>query len=161
MHTQYKLMSVFLLLAANAVVADEAADLDTARAEVDAAVTAMLTAYAANDPEAYFSHFGEEFTLLNSRGGVQSAAEYRERWSATIAKGGGVVSMDPNFPRSIRLSDDGNTAVVIVSAMPASYRFPDDAGNFSEASYKWFDTLVWMKRGGEWKLVHYHFNDAT
>ena len=161
MHARYRLISVFIVFAANAAIAGETADVDAARAEVDAAVTAMLTAYAANDAEAYFSHFRDDAVLLNSSGGVQPAAEYRERWTATIAKGGGVVSLDPKYPRSIRLSDDGNTAVVIVSAMPASYRFPDDAGNFSEASYKWVDTLVWMKTDGDWKLVHYHYNDAT
>ncbi len=141
-----------------APVVDKAA----ARAEVDAAVTGMYRAYAANDAEGYFDYFAGDAMMLTMQGVEEPATEYREQWSGIIAAGGGVVEYDPDFPRSIRLSDDAKTAVVSVAGIPASYRFPDasNPGEFNPASYKWAETLVWTIINGNWKLVHFHYADV-
>ncbi|MDE0755135.1 MAG: nuclear transport factor 2 family protein [Woeseiaceae bacterium] len=139
------------------------ADTEAARAQVDTAVTAMYQAYADNDTETYFSFFADDAMMLTDGGAEQPATEYEESWSSLIAAGGGVVSYDPNFPRSIRVSDDGKTAVVLVAGVPASYRFPDDseAGKFNDASNVWAETIVWTENDGDWKLVHFHYHDVS
>lgn len=149
-------------LAAGAAFAGDV-DKAAARAEVDATLTAMYQAYAANDAKSYFSYFADDAVMLTSAGKEQPASEYEKSWSSTIAAGGGVVSYDPDFPRSIRVSDDGNTAIVLVAGVPASYRFPDGSapGKFNDASYAWAETIVWTKTNGTWKLVHFHYADVS
>jgi ketosteroid isomerase-like protein len=122
----------------------------------------MIQAYADNDVEAYFGFFADDAMMLTNQGVHKPASQYHEEWSSLIAAGGGVVSIDPNFPRSIRIGDDGKTAIVSIASIPASYRFPDgsDAGKFNNASYKWAETIVWTKNDGNWKLVHFHFHDV-
>ena len=146
-------------------IAASAGDVDkaAAKAEVDAAVTAMYQAYAKNDAKGYFSFFADDAVMLTSSGQEQPASEYEESWSATIAAGGGVTEYDPKFPRSIRISDSGDMAVVLVAGVPASYKFPDasEAGKFNDASYAWAETLVWTKKNGSWKLVHFQYADVS
>ena len=143
----------------NAPVVDKAA----ARAEVDAAVTALFQAYVANDVEAYFDFFADDAVMLTNQGREKPATQYHEEWTSLIGKGGGVASMDAKFPRSIRISDDAKTAIVLIASMPASYRFPDESvdGDFTTASYLWAETIVWTKTDGNWKLVHFHYHDAS
>ena len=155
------LFSMSCLVAGTAIAGD--VDKAAARAEVDATLTAMYQAYAANDAKAYFSYFADDAVMLTSAGKEQPASEYEESWSSTIAAGGGVVSYDPNYPRSIRVSDDGNTAIVLVAGVPASYKFPDgsEPGKFNDASYVWAETIVWTKTNGNWKLVHFQYADVS
>ena len=164
MHAWFRTRSILtMMLAVLVATTATAADTDKARAEVDAAVTAMFTAYVANDPETYFSFFADDAMMLTN-GGVESpASQYEEEWTKTIAAGGGVVSMDAKYPRSIRISDDGKMALVSIASMPASYKFPSDTaeGGFADASYKWCESLVWTRSGDDWKLVHFHYHDAS
>ena len=155
------LFTVSSLVAGTAFAGD--VDKAAAKAEVDAAVTGMYQAYAENDAKGYFSFFADDAVMLTSAGKEQPASEYEESWSGIIAAGGGVVSYDPKFPRSIRISDDGMTAVVLVAGVPATYKFPDgsEPGKFNDASYKWAETLVWTKNNGNWKLVHFHYADVS
>lgn len=155
------LLSVTGLLAGTVFAGD--VDKAAARAEVDAALTAMYQAYADNDAEGYFSFFADDAVMLTSAGKEQPASEYEESWSSIIAAGGGVVSYDPKFPRSIRVSDDGKTAIVLVAGVPATYKFPDgsEPGKFNDASYVWAETLVWTKTNGNWKLVHFQYADVS
>jgi ketosteroid isomerase-like protein len=169
MNVWYRAVSIVIfsvtgLVACSAPVGDApVVDKAAAHAEVDAAVTALYQAYAANDAEAYFDFFAVDAMMLTNQGREQPATQYREQWSSIIAAGGGVVSYDPNFPRSIRLSEDAKTAIVSVASIPASYRFPDasNPGEFNAASYKWAETLVWSNIDGTWKLVHFHYHDAS
>lgn len=137
-------------------------DLTAARAEVETAVTGMLGAYGANDVEAYFGYFADDATLMTNGGSIQPVSDYHESWTRLIGGGGGVVSVDMNAPRTIRMTADGTAAVVLTEALAASYRFPDgeNEGEFVVSDSVWTTSITWSKVGGAWQLMHYHYHDA-
>ena len=135
---------------------------DKLYAEVDAAAEGALQAYADNDVEAYFDFFADDATVLTSGGEKQMVVQYYESWKQLIGSGGGVSSLDADAPRTIRLSEDANTAVVFYPAAEVSYLFPDgsDSGEFSPMTYVWAETWVWSKINGTWKIIHLHYHSV-
>ena len=139
-----------------------AVDLIAARAEVEAAVSGMLEAYGSNDVEAYFGYFADDATLMTSGGSIQPVSDYHASWTQLIGGGGGVVSVDVNAPRTIRMTADGSAAVVLTESLPASYHFPDgdNEGEFIRSDSVWTTSITWSRVDGAWKLMHYHYHDA-
>ncbi len=125
-----------------------------AEAEVYAAVEAFNDAYATNDVEGYFGHYTDDATLY-FYGARQIVAVYHEQWSVMVDAGGAVEKND--------LSD------VKVQVMPgdevavATY-FVDNAKRSPEgetAVVRAFETGVWQKIEGEWKIVSLHFTEIA
>lgn len=145
--------------AGDAPAVDEAA----AMQDVDAAVTGMLQAYAANDVETYFAFFADDATLMTNGGRIQPVAEYHDGWAKLIGGGGGVVSVDADAPRTVRLAENGKTAIVLTEGIPATYRFPDPSndGEFNTVDNVWTESVVWSNFDGTWKIEHFHYHDAT
>lgn len=106
--------------------------------------------YAANDLPKYFSYYAEDSVLIfyNKR---TSLADYRKLWSKAI-------KTEP--VESVKLSD------VVLRVMPsadiaiASYqidvgtRHPDNKITVEHA----FETDVWLKSGGTWKVTHTQYS---
>lgn len=163
MNICFRMFLIIMLSVAG--IASIAAEGDEAaiRAEVDSAVTALNEAYGANDLERYFSFFADDVILVESNGREQTKAGYCAEWKGLIGAGGGVAAIDVNFPRSIRLSADANTAVVHQLSFPVSYRFLDssDTGGLVNTTIVWAITDVWSKIDGTWKVVHSHFHAPT
>jgi len=134
-----------------------------ARDEVNLAVTASGEAYLDNDPDRYFSFFADDAVIVNSDGQEQTIDEIYTDWKGQIASGGGVSNIDVNHPRSIRLSADGNTAVVHQLSVPISYRVPDEsvAGGFISTTTQYAITDVWERIDGSWKIVHEHYHESA
>ena len=132
-------------------------------AEVDAAAEASLQAYAANEVEAYFEFFTDDATISTSGGEKQIVTQYYESWKQLISSGGGVSSLDADAARTIRLSEDGNSAVVLYPAAEVSYLFPDgsNSGEFSPSTSVWAETWVWSKINGAWKIIHLHYHSVA
>jgi ketosteroid isomerase-like protein len=134
---------------------------DDIAAAVDAAESAFNQAYADNDIETYFSFYADDATLMTTDGQLQPVQVYYDEWKALINAGGGVVEVDPNHPRTIRVIDD-NTVIVLFNDFPGTYRYPTDtAGAFTTVTNVWTETDVWSRIDGEWKVVHIHFHDAV
>ncbi len=124
----------------------------SAEAEVNAAVEAFNVAYATNDIEGYFGHYADD-AMVYFFGARQDMAVYHKEWSAMVDAGGAVEKNEP--------SD------VIVQVMPsdevavASYfvhnatRSPEGETTVSKA----FESDVWQKIEGEWKVVSLHYTE--
>ena len=153
---------IMLSIAGIAVVAAED-DKAAVRAEVDSAATALNEAYGANDVERYFSFFADDAILVTSDGQEQSVDEYYAEWKSLIVAGGGVSDIDVDFPRSIRLTADANTAVVHQLSWPISYRLlgGSDTSGFVNTTIVYAITDVWSKIDGTWKVVHTHYHEPA
>lgn len=128
---------------------------------IDAAETAFNQAYADNDLETYFSFYADDATLMTSDGKQQTVKQYYDEWRALIEAGGGVIEADARHPRTIRVIGD-HTAIVMFNDFPGTYRYPTDTpGEFVTVTSVWTETDVWSLVGGEWKIVHVHYHDAT
>jgi ketosteroid isomerase-like protein len=107
-------------------------------------------AYAANDLPKYFGYYADDAGLIfyNKR---TSLADYRKEWTESIRK-------EPI--ESVKLSDvvirvapSGDTAI-------ASYQIDvrtRHAGGKSTDEHA-FETDVWFKHGGSWKIAHVHYS---
>lgn len=124
----------------------------SAEMEVRAAVASFNGAYLKNDVDKYFGHYVEDATLF-FLGARQSVAAYHEEWQAMIAGGGGVEENDLEDVR-VQVLPGGEAAV-------ATY-FIDYAIRSAEGtseSGRAFETDVWQKIGGAWKVVSLHFTE--
>ena len=124
----------------------------SAEAEVHAALKAFNVAYATNDVEGYFSHYADD-AMVYFFGARQDMAAYHKEWSAMVDAGGAV--------QVNRASD------IIVQVMPsdevavASY-FVDNETRSPEGETtvaKAFESEVWQKVEGEWKIVSLHYTE--
>ncbi|MDX1499312.1 MAG: nuclear transport factor 2 family protein [Woeseiaceae bacterium] len=139
----------FILLAALAVpvLAAEPADL---AAEVRAAVQAFNDAYANNAVEAYFDHYADGASLF-FYGERHDVSAYHDEWAEMITAGGGVVK---NELSDVRIQVLPGDAVAIASYfVDYALRTPD--GEVAES--KGFESEVWQKIDGEWKVVSLHY----
>lgn len=127
---------------------------NSAEAKVNAAVHAFNVAYATNDVEGYFDYYTDDATLYFF-GARQIVADYHEEWSTMVDAGGAVEKND--------ISD------VQVQVMPgdevavATY-FVDNATRSPEGQTtvaKAFESDVWQKIAGEWKIVSLHYTEIA
>lgn len=124
----------------------------SAKAEVTDAVEAFNSAYVNGEVEAYFDYYAEDASVY-FYGARQDLDEYEAEWSAMVAAGGRVEKNELSDVR-VQVMPCGNLAI-------ASYfvdyrlRTPDDEVSASRA----FESEVWQKIDGEWKLVHLHYSE--
>jgi ketosteroid isomerase-like protein len=126
----------------------------SAEAEVYAAINAFNDAYATNDVEGYFGHYTDDATLYFS-GARQKVADYHEEWTALVDAGGGVEKNDESDVR-VQLMPGGETAVATYFIDNAS-RSPEGETSVTKA----FETAVWQKIDGEWKIVSLHYTEIA
>jgi len=139
------------LFAAMACLAAMAAHHESVDAEIQAAIDGFNEAYATNDAAAYFDYYADGATVFFS-GDRQDMAAYEEDWYALIDAGDGVLVND--------LSD------TIIQVMPGktvaiSTYFVDNRSRFDGevVDIRAFETDVWNKIDGEWKVVSLHYTE--
>ncbi len=111
-------------------------------------------AYERNELDAYFSYFADDVTMWFESGRV-NLADYKKDWYALIKAGGGVEKNALSDVR-VQVSPTGETAI-------ATYRLDvltrqADGKKTKEQAY---ETDVWFKRDGKWKLAHAHYNSKV
>jgi len=138
--------TLFLLLSTGGTV-----QAPSTASEIEKLVVAFNQAYERNDLEQYFSYYADDVTQWFESGRV-SLADYKKDWYALIAAGGGV---EKNAISDIRVqvSPGGDTAVAtyvldVVTRQAGGKKTKEQA----------YETDVWFKRDGKWKIVHLHYN---
>jgi ketosteroid isomerase-like protein len=124
---------------------------DATENEVRDLVVAFNDAYARNDLETYFDYYDENATQWWESGRV-SVADYKKQWYALIEGGGGVEKNELSDIR-VQVGPSGDTAV-------ATYRVDvvTRATDGTRSNESAWETDVWFRRGGRWKVVHLHYN---
>jgi ketosteroid isomerase-like protein len=136
-------------LATNAAAADATVEHEIAQLE-----KAVNDAYAANDLDKYFSYYAEDLVAIfyNER---WNYARYHEDWPKYIKAGNKVVAVKLS-DMIVRVSPAGDTAV-------ASYRM-DLRNRHADGKVideQGFETDVWTKRQGAWKITHAQYSLAV
>ncbi len=123
----------------------------TTASEIEKLVVAFNHAYERNDLDEYFSYYADDVTQWFDSGRVE-LADYKKDWYALIQGGGGV---EKNALSDIRvqLSPGGDAAVAtyvldVVTRQVGGKKTKERA----------FETDVWYKRDGKWKIAHIHYN---
>jgi len=145
----YKILTLFAAaLISFSAVADEHSAVE---AEVRDTVNAFNQAYADNDVEHYFSYFARDADMYWS-GARQTVSGYQEEWVATIDAGGAVEKLGVS-DLQVRMLPGGHAAI---ASFFIDYRMHTPDGEVVEEQA--FETEVWQKIDGAWKLVGLHNN---
>lgn len=120
--------------------------------EVKAAMTAFNDAYESGDYETYFSYYTEDATLFFF-GERQKVSDYYDSWKATVESGFRYEKYELSDVRVQALGDGG--AAVTTYFVDLRSRSAD--GEVAEA--KAFESEVWEKIDGEWKVVSLHYTE--
>ena len=123
-----------------------------AEAEVRDAVTAVNAAYAGNRVDDYFSFYADDAAVF-FYGARQDVAAYYAEWQEMMAAGAGVEKNELSDLR-IQVMPGGDVAVATYFV---DYRFRAPEGDVSEA--RAFESEVWHKTDGAWKLVNLHYSE--
>lgn len=121
-------------------------------AEVRDAVKAFNGAYASNDVEGYFNHYADD-AMLYFFGARQDVSVYHEEWAAMVDAGGAVEKNELSDIR-VQVLPGGNAAV---ASYFIDYRLRTPDGEVSGA--KAFESDVWQKIDGAWKVVSLHYTE--
>jgi ketosteroid isomerase-like protein len=144
---------VLISLAASMIVFPVAAQQSSSlAAEVLSAVEAFNGAYAGNRVDEYFGYYADDAGVY-FYGARQSVSAYHEEWAATIAAGGGVEKNELSDVR-VRVLPGGDAAV---ASYFVDYQMRAPDGSLSTA--KAFESDVWQKIDGEWKIVSLHYSE--
>ena len=125
---------------------------DAENAELHAAIKAFDHAYANNDVEKYFSFYADDATAYFGDARVDIAA-YHEMWIGLMEAGGGV-ELNEMSDLQVQVMPSGAVAVV-TSFIDNRTRSPDGTKTTSKA----FETDVWQKVDGEWKIISLHYSE--
>jgi len=107
-------------------------------------------AYENDELEKYFGYYADDVTIWLTEGRV-SLEDYKKEWYALIASGGGVEEARVSDLR-VQVGPSGDTAVATYVADVTTRD-----GNGDTASERAWETDIWFKRGGEWKIAHLHY----
>jgi uncharacterized protein (TIGR02246 family) len=124
------------------------------KAEVTEVAEAFNTAYATNDLETYYGFYTEDAVLYFS-GDRPMVSDYREDWTASFEAGARVEKYEASDVH-IRLLASGDAAVVT--------SFVEDrtrAENGQLSTERAFETDIWEKIDGEWKVVGVHYSSIV
>ena len=123
-----------------------------AEAEVRAASEAFNEAYLTNDVDRYMSYYADD-AVVWWYGERQDLAAYHAEWQAMIESGGGVEKNDSS-DEIYQVLADGKVVVASFFVHNVT-RSPD--GEKTEA--KAYESEVWTRVDGEWKVVSLHFSE--
>jgi ketosteroid isomerase-like protein len=126
---------------------------ETVDDDLRAAIEGFDTAYATNDVEAYFDYYADGATVYFD-GARQDVDAYHEQWSAMMKAGGGV-EVNKMSDLVIQVMPSGDVAIS-TSFVDNKTRAPD--GSISSA--RAFETDVWQKIDGQWKIVSLHYSEV-
>jgi ketosteroid isomerase-like protein len=119
--------------------------------EIERLEAAFNGAYERNELDEYFSYYADDATMWFESGRV-SLADYRKDWYGLI-KGGGGVEKNTLSDMRVQMSPSGDAATATY-AVDVVTRQADGKKTREKA----WETDVWYKRDGKWKLVHVHYN---
>jgi uncharacterized protein (TIGR02246 family) len=123
----------------------------TTASEIEKLVVAFNQAYEQNDLEEYFSYYADDVTQWFESGRVD-LADYKKSWYELIQGGGGV---EKNALSDIRVQvSPGGDAAVATYVLDVVTR---QVGG-KKTKERAFETDVWYKRDGKWKIAHLHYN---
>jgi len=108
-------------------------------------------AYERNELDKYFSYYADDLTQWFESGRV-TLEQYKTDWYALIEAGGGVESTELS-DLQVQVGPDGRTAVATYVATVVT-RSPEGKRTKEQA----WETDIWFKRDGQWKIVHLHYN---
>ncbi len=144
-------LAVALALVAALAAPLQAATPSPAEAEIARLERDWNDAYGANELAKYFGSYADDAVLI-FYGARSTVADYRKSWTASVSAG--------DRPESVKLSDlvirvapGGDTAVASY-LLAVRTRHPNAASTDELA----FESDVWQKRGGAWKVVHVHYS---
>ena len=108
-------------------------------------------AYAANDLPKYFAYYADDFRGIFPEGPT-TLPEYVKSWTEFIKSGGAIQSFTYTEPQ-VQVSPSADAAV-------ASYRATVSTKNPGKDPVVeiYFETDVFFKRAGQWKLVEEHYS---
>ncbi|NND60114.1 MAG: DUF4440 domain-containing protein [Gammaproteobacteria bacterium] len=121
-------------------------------ADLYAAIHAFDNAYATNDTDTYFGYYAEDATVFFS-GARQDLSAYAESWPQLMEAGGGVEKNEMSDLK-VQVMPGGNVAVS-TAFIDNVTRSPDG----SKSSIRAFETDVWQKIDGEWKVISLHYTE--
>lgn len=110
-------------------------------------------AYGANDLAKYFAYYADDLVAIFPEGRTSLAA-YRKDWTAFIGAG--------NRLEFARLSDLVIRVAPAADAAVASYQLAvrTRLANGKVTDERFFETDVWLRRNGEWRVAHVHYSAA-
>ena len=111
-------------------------------------------AYAKNDLPKYFSYYADDFRGIFPDG-TTVLNDYRKEWSASV-NAGNIVLAFTYSDMQVQTSPSADAAVV-------SYRATARMSYVGKAPVdeNYFETDVFFKRGGIWKLVEVHYSPVA
>ena len=148
---QKLLNGFFILFLSFSATAEQASEKN---ADLYAAIKAFDHAYATNKVEKYFSFYADDATAYFGDGRVDIAA-YHKMWIELMAAGGGV-ELNEMSDLQVQVMPSGDTAIS-TSFIDNRTRSPDGTKSTSRA----FETDVWQKINGQWKIVSLHCSDRV
>jgi ketosteroid isomerase-like protein len=123
-------------------------------ADLHASIKAFDSAYANNDVENYFRFYAGDATVY-FYGARQDISAYHEEWTALMKSGGGVEKNEMS-DLQVQLMPSGDVAIA-TSFIDNRTRAADGTTSTSRA----FETDVWQKINGEWKIISLHYSDIA
>jgi len=114
-------------------------------------IKAFDHAYANNDVEAYFDHYAKGATVF-FYGARQDVAAYHEEWTALMEAGGGI-ELNEMSDMKVQLMPSGDVAIA-TSFIDNRTRAADGTTSTEKA----FETDVWQKIDGKWKIISLHYS---
>jgi ketosteroid isomerase-like protein len=120
--------------------------------EVRAAAADFNDAYATNDVERYFGYYADD-AVVYFFGARQDMKKYARTWSELMKAGGGVEKNE--LSEKIFQVLPGGKAVIASYFVHNITRSPE--GEKSDA--RAYETEVWQKIDGEWKVVNLHYTE--
>lgn len=124
-------------------------------ADLHAAIQAFDAAYANNDVEKYFSFYADDATVYFGGDTRQDLDAYHESWTELIEAGGGV-ELNEMSDLKVEVMPGGDVAVA-TCFIDNRTRSPDGTTSSSRA----YETDVWRKIDGEWKVISMHYSDIS
>jgi ketosteroid isomerase-like protein len=124
-------------------------------ADIQAAKIAFEDAYATNDVEKYFSFYADDAKVYFGGAARGEVAPYHKMWTALIAAGGGI-ELNKLTDLQIDVVPSGDVAVV-TSFIDNRRREP----NGTRVTAKAFQTDVWRKIDGKWKIISLHYSEFS
>ena len=141
----FALSAVLVALPASA---DHHASTET---DVIETVRAFNKAYAMNDVDAYFGYYADDAEVYFD-GRRRDVTEYRAEWATIVAMG---ATVEKNVLSDIRVRVmPGEALAVATYFIDTRMRMPN--GDLSASTA--FESEVWQKAGGEWKVVNVHYS---
>ena len=122
-------------------------------ADLRAAKSAFESAYATNDVETYFGFYAPDAKVYFGGAERGDIPAYHKMWSALMAAGGGV-EVNELSDLQFQLMPGGEGAVV-TCFIDNRRREPDG----SKVVAKAFQTDVWQKIAGQWKVISLHYSE--